>query len=72
MWYTEKKIGNKITGFVLDWSTGNQLAGATEKQIQLLKEIHDEVNNNFSIYLQMKDFNPAKPLILIIKEIHDF
>ncbi len=70
VWYTEKKTGNKITSFVLNWSTGNQLAGATEKQTQLLKEIHDEVDNNILDYLQMKNSDPAKPLIIRIKEIN--
>lgn len=46
VWYTEKKVGNKITGFVLHGSTGKQLAGATNKQIRLLKEIHEEVDKN--------------------------
>lgn len=70
VWYSEKKIGNKITGFVLHWSTGKQLAGATEKQIQLLEEIHDEVEKNMFDYFQLIDSDPAKPLIIRIKEIN--
>lgn len=31
VWYTEKKVGNKITGFVLHWSTGENIKAATEK-----------------------------------------
>src|SRR5699024_2691722 len=43
VWYGEKKVGNKITGFVLHWSTGKREAGATDKQASLLREIHDEI-----------------------------
>lgn len=48
VWYTEKKVGNKITGFVLHWSTGKTSASATEKQLTLLHEIHDEVEKKGS------------------------
>src|SRR5699024_9481434 len=30
-WYTQTKVGNKITGFVLHWSTGKKVNVATEK-----------------------------------------
>src|SRR5690625_7892031 len=33
VWYTEKRVGNKITGFVLHWSTGKKVNAATEKQL---------------------------------------
>lgn len=55
---------------MLHWSTGNQLPGATKKQIELLKEIHNEVEKNMFDYLQMKNSDPAKPLIIRIKEIN--
>lgn len=70
VWYTEKKIGNRITGFVIHWSTGKQLAGATKKQVKLLQEIHEEVEKSMFDYLQMKNSDPAKPLIIRIKEIN--
>lgn len=70
VWYTENKTGNKITSFTLHWSTGNQLAGATKKQVKLLQEIHDEVEKSMFDYLQMKNSDPAKPLIIRIKEIN--
>src|SRR5699024_2612058 len=31
--YEEKKVGNKIIGFVLHWSTGKKVSVATEKQL---------------------------------------
>ena len=69
VWYTEKKTGNKITAFVLHWSTGKQLAGATEKQIKLLKEIHTEVEKNIFDYLSVKNIETARNYIIKIKEI---
>ena len=69
VWYTENKTGNKITSFVLHWSTGKQLAGATEKQIKLLKEIHDEVEMNMFDYLSVKNIETARNYIIKIKEI---
>ncbi len=69
VWYTENKTGNKITSFVLHWSTGKQLAGATEKQFKLLKEIHNEVEKNMFDYLSVKDIETARNYIIKIKEI---
>lgn len=70
VWYTEKKVGNKITGFVLHWSTGDTVASATEKQIKLLKEIHDEVEKSMFDYLAVKKVESARDLIIKIKEIN--
>lgn len=71
VWYTEKKTGNKITGFILHWSTGNQLAGATPKQIKLLQEVHDEVDKNILDYLQVNKSDLAKQHIIRIKTINE-
>lgn len=70
VWYTELRKGRAITGFKFHWSTGNQIAGATTKQVKLLKEIHDEVDKNVLDYLLMKNSDLAKPLIIKIKEIN--
>ncbi len=70
VWYTERKVGNKITGFVLHWSTGDTVASATEKQIKLLKEIHDEVEKSMFDYLAVKKVESARDLIIKIKEIN--
>lgn len=70
-WYTEKKIGNKITGFILHWSTGNQLPGATTKQVKLLQEVHDEVDKNILDYLQVNKSDLAKQHIIRIKTINE-
>ena len=70
--YEEKKVGNKITGFVLHWSTGKKVSVATEKQLTLLREIHDEVEKNMFDYLSIKDvqlLNQARRYIVAIKEI---
>ena len=69
VWYTENKTGNKITSFVLHWSTGKQLAGATEKQFKLLKEVHNEIEKNMFYYLSVKDIETARNYIINIKEI---
>lgn len=69
VWYTENKVGNKINGFVLHWSTGKQLAGATDKQVKLLQEITDEVDKNMFDYLSVKNIETARNYIINIKEI---
>lgn len=71
-WYTEKRVGNKITGFVLHWSTGKKVSVATEKQVTLLREIHNEVEKNMFDYLSLKDvqgLDQARRHIIAIKEI---
>src|SRR5699024_2826521 len=71
-WYTEKRVGNKITGFVLHWSTGKKVNAAIEKQIRLLREIHDEVERNMFDYFSLKDaqdLEQARRYIIDIKEI---
>lgn len=69
VWYTEVKKGRTITGFVLHWSTGKRVAGATEKQVQLLKEISEEVEKNMLDYLSVKDIESARTYIIKIKRI---
>src|SRR5690625_120789 len=60
VWYTERKVGNKITGFTLHWSTGRKIAGATDKQIALLRDVHDEVERNMFEYISLKDINDVE------------
>ncbi len=69
VWYTELRKGRAIVGFKFHWSTGSQQHGATSKQTKLIEEINEEVESNFSAYLQMKNIDPARPLIIRIKEI---
>lgn len=72
-WYTQIKIGNKITGFKLHWSTGKTIPAATDKQINLLHEIHDEVEKNMLEYLSFKDvqnLDKARYHIISIKDIY--
>lgn len=71
VWYTEKKIGNKITGFVLHWSTGKTSASATEKQITLLREIHAEVEKSMFDYLTLNNIDQARTHIISIKNMHN-
>jgi|SRR5690625_4857664 len=72
-WYTQIKTGNKITGFKLHWSTGKTIAAATDKQINLLREIHDEVEKNILEYLSLKNvekLDKARHHIISIKDIY--
>ena len=71
VWYTEKKAGNKIVGFVLHWTTGKTAPSATTKQIKLLKEVHDEVDKNILDYLQVNNSDLAKQNIIRIKTINE-
>jgi len=72
IWYTEKKIGNKITGFIIHWSSGKKVNAATEKQVVLLREIHNEVEKNMFDYLSLKNvehLDQARRYIIAVKEI---
>lgn len=72
VWYTEKRVGNKITGFVIHWSTGEKVNAATEKQLTLLREIHNEVDKNMFDYLSLENvrsLDQARRHIIAIKEI---
>ena len=71
VWYTEKKVGNKITGFTLHWSTGKKVSAATEKQVTLLREIHDEVEKNLITYLSIENIESARANIIAIKNIYN-
>lgn len=72
VWYTEKRVGNKITDFVLHWSTGKKVNAATKKQLTLLQEIYNEVDKNMFDYLSLqnvKNLDQARRHIIAIKEI---
>lgn len=69
-----KKTENKITGFVIHWSTGKREAGAINKQLSLLRAIHDEVDQKMFDYMalkDMKDLEHARGNILKIKEVNE-
>jgi len=73
VWYIEQRTGNKITDFNLHWSTGKREAGATEKQLTLLRDIHDEVDKRVFDYLSIKNTNRLEIVrnnIMRIKEIN--
>lgn len=73
VWYTEKKVGNKITGFTLHWSTGKREGKATDKQIALLQSIYDEVIRGTGDYLFMKNIENvelARDNVMRIKDIN--
>src|SRR5690625_5190357 len=74
VWYTDEKVGNKITGFTLHWSTGKRVARVTDKQASLIRTIHDEVEKKMFDYLSlenMEDLKLARNNILKIKEINN-
>src|SRR5699024_10914820 len=73
VWYTEIKEGRSIVGFEVHWSTGKREAGATEKQLTLLRAIHDEVDKKMFDYISLKetkDIEFARNNIMKIKEIN--
>lgn len=72
-WYTEIKKGRAIVGFKLHWSTGKRETGATDKQLTLLRGIHDEVEHRLFDYLSLKDkgdLEIARISIIKIKDIN--
>lgn len=74
VWYTEMKEGRSIVGFELHWSTGQRETGATDKQLALLRDIHDEVDKNMFDYISVKNANSletARTNIMKIKEINE-
>lgn len=72
VWYTEEKKGRKIVGFVIHWSIGERIAGATKGQRTLLRKIHDTVMKDMMGYLSLKDdknLATARTHILALNEI---
>lgn len=72
VWYTEIKKGRSIVGFELHWSTGKREASATDKQLTLLREIHDEIEGRMFDYLALetlKSRDAARAHIIKIKDI---
>ena len=57
MHYTQKKTRNKIVGLTLHWSTRKRVAGATKKQIALLKAIHNEVGRKAVDYFSLENMD---------------
>lgn len=73
VWYTEIKKGRAIVGFQLHWSTGKREYKASEKQLSLLRKIHDEVIIEISDYMSIKDMHIlrlARDNYMRIKEIN--
>jgi len=74
VWYIEMKEGRSIVGFELHWSTGQRETRATDKQLALLRDIHDEVDKNMFDYISVKNTNSletARTNIMKIKEINE-
>jgi len=74
VWYTEKKIGNKIIAFNIYWSAGKREMKASKKQMGLLREIHDEVDRRMFDYISVKNTDNlelARKNIMKIKEIDE-
>jgi len=73
VWYTETRKGRAIVGFKLHWSTGRRELSATDKQISLLREVHDEVERRMFDYLALENSQSrdiARKYIIRIKEIN--
>lgn len=70
VWYKEIKKGRAIVGFKLQWSSGKQVAGATEKQLILLREVYDQIQSNMFEYLAIRDFETARSYIIEVNDIH--
>lgn len=73
VWYKEIKTGNKITGFILYWSTGKQKLSATEKQLNLLKQIKIEVQKNSLDYITIEnedDLNLARSYLKSFNDLY--
>lgn len=74
VWYTDIRKGRSITGFILHWSVGKRISSATVKQIELLKEIHNEVDRNIYKYLSIENpdyLSAARIDVLEIKGINE-
>lgn len=72
VWYIEIKKGRAIVGLELHWSTGKREAGATDKQVDLLWKVHDEVERRMFDYLALENANSrdrARTNIIKLKEI---
>lgn len=74
VWYEDVKVGNKIARFIIYWSTGKQIAAASEKQKRLLREIHQALDENamdfFSNEHNQSDFAPFQKTVRAYRELY--
>lgn len=71
VWYKEKKRGRAIIGFELHWSTGKVVSLATEKQVDELKRLVEEVFSLWDKVQQMKNETNKEYARNIIIEMED-
>ena len=69
--YTELKKGRKITGFKIFWSTGKRIVAATEKQIELLKNLLDVILDDLLVYAEIRDQNNREEALRIIRQLQN-
>lgn len=74
VWYKQVKRGRAITGFKLYWTSNKREKGATNNQISLLREIHNEVERRLFDYLSLNnqtDLEIARINIMKIEDINN-
>lgn len=71
VWYKEKKRGRAIIGFEVHWSTGKTVQLATEKQVEELQRLVDEVFSLWERVHQMKNGDNKENARNILIETED-
>lgn len=71
VWYKEEKEGRSITGFDLIWSSGNQEASATKRQIKELKTILDVIFEDMFKYINLNNEENRQRAIELIRSTEE-
>lgn len=66
--YDEVKKGRSISGFTLKWSTGKGVLKASQKQIDMLKNIADTVLDDVLMYAEINDKQNRERALEIIRD----
>lgn len=66
--YDEVKKGRSISGFTLKWSTGKGVLKASQKQIDMLKNIADTVLDDVLMYAEINDKQNRERALQIIRD----
>lgn len=66
--YKDVRKGRAIVGFELYWTTGENMTGATKKQISELRAIVDAVREDMFDYINLKDDQDRERAIQLVRE----
>lgn len=66
------KEGRNIVAFKLSWSVGKVVSGATNKQLELIRDTIAEIVKNQFIYTDVEDIEDERTAMTLIREVRKY